>query len=403
MMQCVRRVIPYRLTLRGVLLYFVLPALVNVRHAFSDKRARLEEFFPTCLELLALLMSRMVSLTAVMPFLVALQIVPLLSHSTRPTHTILTFPYHPLSLAHLLSCPSFSPHLLPIPSIPLALPPRVFEALSRSIIYQLFSALSQLHQQRIAHRDLNPSNVLLAEDGRVILIDFGVAWEGIQGDLRQDGTGMSMVCDVGTKWAYFIFPSPLVETNSLTKVCSSSPYRAPELLFSPLTYDPFAIDLWSLGVLIASLFAPLIYRLPDQSLSSLSSSPSSSTSPSLGESSSCIPSPRFILLPEGRGWHDLSLYEKTNGSWERKTLFSSEFGDIGLAGSIFSVRGSPTLESWPVRFSHSSSTELCPAASSLTRFSSAYSTSPGVRRPPRRLQALLPTGLTTKGPLWPAS
>jgi len=32
----------------------------------------------------------------------------------------------------------------------------------------------------------------------------------------------------------------------------------------------------------------------------------------------------------------------------RKLLFDDRYGDIGLAGSIFRVLGTPTIETWPV-------------------------------------------------------
>jgi len=35
----------------------------------------------------------------------------------------------------------------------------------------------------------------------------------------------------------------------------------------------------------------------------------------------------------------------------RTTLFDDGFGDIGLAGSIFRVLGTPTPETWPVSIS----------------------------------------------------
>jgi serine/threonine protein kinase len=40
---------------------------------------------------------------------------------------------------------------------------------------QILSALSAVHAQGIVHRDLKPGNLLLADDGRVMLADFGVA------------------------------------------------------------------------------------------------------------------------------------------------------------------------------------------------------------------------------------
>ncbi len=46
-----------------------------------------------------------------------------------------------------------------------------------SIAKQLGSVLSYLHEQSIIYRDLKPSNIMLKNDGSVVLIDFGTARE----------------------------------------------------------------------------------------------------------------------------------------------------------------------------------------------------------------------------------
>ncbi len=49
------------------------------------------------------------------------------------------------------------------------------EAKALKHIAQVGEALEILHQAQFLHRDIKPDNIMLAEDGRVVLIDFGAA------------------------------------------------------------------------------------------------------------------------------------------------------------------------------------------------------------------------------------
>ncbi len=52
------------------------------------------------------------------------------------------------------------------------------------IVGPLLSALEEIHRHNMMHRDISPDNLLMREDGRPVLIDFGSAREQIRGRAR---------------------------------------------------------------------------------------------------------------------------------------------------------------------------------------------------------------------------
>jgi len=73
--------------------------------------------------------------------------------------------------------------------------------LIKSIVFQTLIGIAHMHDRGVAHRDINPRNIMIDWDGTVKIIDFGLAWTG--GDKDEDGkvwieTKEDMICDVGT-------------------------------------------------------------------------------------------------------------------------------------------------------------------------------------------------------------
>jgi len=91
------------------------------------------------------------------------------------------------------------------------------------LIYQLINAVIYLHDNKICHRDIKPENILISDEGKLKVIDFGLA-------ARFDGNdGMMRAC-VGTQ-----------------------AYQAPEVLIG-LPYTQ-GIDMWAVGATVYTLLS----------------------------------------------------------------------------------------------------------------------------------------------------
>ncbi|KAF0911439.1 hypothetical protein E2562_008313 [Oryza meyeriana var. granulata] len=98
---------------------------------------------------------------------------------------------------------------------------RLTEDHARRYFQQLVAAVGFCHSRGVAHRDLKPENLLLDEEGRLKVTDFGLA--ALPEQLRQDG---------------------LLHTQ-----CGTPAYVAPEVL-RKRGYDGARADLWSCGVVL---------------------------------------------------------------------------------------------------------------------------------------------------------
>jgi serine/threonine protein kinase len=98
-----------------------------------------------------------------------------------------------------------------------------------ALVADVLDALHYAHQRLVVHRDLKPSNILVRADGRVALLDFGIA-------------------------KVLESPSASVQATELTHVAGNAltlAYAAPEqLLAEPVTTST---DLYSVGVVLFEL------------------------------------------------------------------------------------------------------------------------------------------------------
>ena len=89
-------------------------------------------------------------------------------------------------------------------------------------MYQLLDGIAYCHKHRVLHRDLKPQNLLIDNQGRIKLADFGLA--------RAFGLPVRMYThEVVTLW-----------------------YRAPEILLGTKSYS-MGVDIWSLGCIFAEM------------------------------------------------------------------------------------------------------------------------------------------------------
>lgn len=94
---------------------------------------------------------------------------------------------------------------------------------------EIIYGLGILHQHGIVYRDLKPENVLIGQDGHIVLTDFGLSKIFTLDDTDEDNV-------------------PSTQT-----FCGTAEYLAPEILLGE--HYTFVVDFWSLGTLLFEMLA----------------------------------------------------------------------------------------------------------------------------------------------------
>ena len=102
----------------------------------------------------------------------------------------------------------------------------------QDIMLQLTSAVAHAHESYIIHRDIKPQNVIILEDGRVKIMDFGIAVALNAGEFTQTNSVMGTV--------YYIPPE---QANGASATTKSDIYSLGILMYELVTgHVPFKGD-----------------------------------------------------------------------------------------------------------------------------------------------------------------
>jgi serine/threonine protein kinase len=295
----------------------------------------------------------------------------------------------------------------------------------------VLAALRAAHQAGLLHRDVKPANVLLADDGRVVLTDFGIATAPDDPGITETGVVLGSPSYLAPERAVDGVAGPAADLWSLgatlyAAVEGCPPYVRP----STLTTLAALVTEQPTPATRAGALAPALQGLlrkdPSQRVGAeeaerllrqaTTQQPSSATAvPAIpGIPSTQSPEPEPSDLPAPVAAPPMRAEPRTRGAW-RPVLVAGVLAVAFLAGGLTAYRlgygsggGKPgrhndtRLESSPTSFAFGAAPSSAPPspspAASPPRRSTPTSTKGGSPSPTSRLQPLTPIVAAT-GPI----